>query len=96
METGRDCRWFLAGGAPETVDPGPPMLDDLDGPPEVFLGPGLEALVVGVGSDQQNCREQEVEAGLVVEVGRVDLDLEQVALGVDQLNRAGFAGGWLR
>src|SRR3712207_6497889 len=67
------------------------MLDNLNGPPEVFLGPDLEALVMGVGPHQQDRREQEVEAGeqepaagLVMEVGRVDLDLEEVALGVDQ------------
>jgi hypothetical protein len=75
VKSGRDGRWFLTGSAPKTLDPGPPMLDDLDGPAEVFLGPGLEALVMGVGPDQQNRREQEVEvgeqeptAGLVVEV----------------------------
>src|SRR5690349_13178915 len=91
MKAGRDRRRLLAGSAPETVDPGPPMLDDLNGPAEVFLGPGPETLVVGIGPHQQDCREQEMEAGeqepaagLVVEVGRVELDLEQVALGVDQ------------
>ena len=91
METGRSARRLLTWSAPDSTDTGPPVLDDFNGPPEVFPGPGLDALVMGVGPHQRDPGEQEVEAGqqehaalLVMDVRRVELDLEKVALGVDQ------------
>src|SRR3954470_4287288 len=67
------------------------MLGDRQGPSESFLDPGLETLIAGVGPHERDGGEQEVEeaeqehaAGLVMDVGRVNLCLQQIALGIDQ------------
>ena len=71
--------------------PSPPVLGDRERPAERGQQPVLEAAIGRVGPQQAEGREglgeagqDEFGAGAVVDVGRVDLGLEQVALGGDQ------------
>src|SRR6185295_20264022 len=87
----RNDRRLLAGSAPEAMDAGPPMLGNCQRPSKIFLDPGLETLIAGVGPHERDGGKQEVEeaeqehaAGLVMDVGRMNLGLQKIALGIDQ------------
>src|SRR3954454_20533249 len=73
------------------MDAGRPMLGNLQSPSKVFLDPGLETLIAAVSPHECDRGEQDVEeaeqehaARLVMDVGRVDPGLQEIALGSDQ------------
>ena len=91
METGRYFGRLLARRTPETMTAGPPVFDDFQGPAEFFLEPKFQALVVGIGPDQGDSGNQDLKIGekkhashLIVDVGRVDLGLDDGALRIDE------------
>ena len=66
------------------------MLGDRQSPSKVFFHPVLQTLIASVGPDEHDGGKQDVEAGkqehvawLGVGGGRVDLGLQQSALGID-------------
>ena len=90
MEAGRNNWWLLTGSTPEPLDAGPPVLGDRQGPSKVSFHPVLQTLIAAVGPNQHDGGEQDVKAGeqqhaarLVMDVGRMDLGLQQSALGID-------------
>ena len=58
MKAGGDLRRLPTGRNPNTTDPGPPMLDDLQHPTKFRLEPLLEPLIMRVGPQQPNVRKQ--------------------------------------
>ncbi len=78
-------------GAPEAMIASPPVLYDLDGSAEVIFGPRLQPLIMGVRPNQTDPRKQEMEIAeqkhapnFVMEVGGVNLDLENVPFRIDK------------
>ena len=63
MKTGRNFWRFLARSDPDAMNTGPPVLGNLQCPSEMVLHPGLQPLIVGVGPDELDPGEQEVETG---------------------------------
>src|SRR5690349_19589094 len=91
MKTGRNFWRFLARSNPEAMNTGPPVLGNLQCPSEMVLHPGLQPLIVSVGPDELDPGEQEVETGeekhaadLVVEIGWMNLDLQDCAFRIDE------------
>src|SRR5688572_14582434 len=67
------------------------MLGDCQSPSKMFLDPAFQTLIAAVSPHECDRGEHDVEEGeqehaarLVMDVGRVDLGLQQSALGIDQ------------
>src|SRR3982751_923142 len=91
MKTGGNCWRFLARSDPKALNTGPPVLGNLQCPSEMVLHPGLQPLIVGIGPDELDQGEQEVEIGkkkhaadLVMEIGWMNLDLQDCAFRIDK------------
>src|SRR4051794_5113422 len=91
MKTGRNFWRFLAGSDPKALNTGPPVLGNLQCPSKMLLHPSLQPLIVGIGPDELDPGEQEVEIGkdkhaadLVMEIGWMNLDLQDCAFRIDK------------
>jgi len=91
MKAGRNLGRFLFWSDPEAVNTSPPVLGNLQRPAELFLEPEAQPLIVGIGPDERDPGKQEVEIGkqkhaarLVVEIGWMNLGLEDGALRIDK------------
>src|SRR5689334_2808325 len=91
MKSGWNLWWVLSGSDPEPLNTSPPVLDDFQCPAKMLLHPGLQALVVSIGPDQPDPREQDVQesqqqhaAELVMEVCWMNLSLQHRSFGIDK------------
>ena len=91
MKAGRDLGRFLSWSDPEAPNTSPPVLGNLQCPSEIFLHPGPQPLIMGIGPDELDQGEQEVEIGkekhaadLVMEIGWMNLDLQDCAFRIDK------------
>src|SRR3954447_9198128 len=91
MKAGRNLGRLLSWSDPEAVNTSPPVLGNVQRPAELFLEPEAQPLIVGIGPDECDPGEQAVEIGkqkhaahLVVEIGRMNLGLEDGALRIDK------------
>lgn len=91
VEVSRNLWWQLPRANPDTLQPGPPVLHDGELSAERASQPVRQSTISRVGPDERNqwklsgqALEQHLGATAIVQVGRVDADLEQVALGIHQ------------